>query len=834
MKIVLLAWMREIVRAPLQSSLSIVGVALGITAFTAVNVANHSASESFLAASAAMTESATHTIAGGPGDQLYRQIRLTTGFSAQPIVQGRVRVADADSASAIIYGIDPVAYFQFDDGSGAAAAGSQNFSQLLAESFSAFATADTLHRLGADVGDRIRVRHGQKHFELHITGLLETSTPLQEQSYRLLFLTDIATAQTVLGMRGRLSSIQLQLPQDEQAVQQIENLLPRGVELEGNVNRQRSMASITEAFQTNLTAMSLLALLVAIFLIYNTMTYLVMRRRPTIEILRALGVSSPGITICLILEAAFIGLAASVIGYFAGAQLAKILLTLVERSINNLYFPIDAGITILSPSAFLLALALGIGSTLLATLPALREALLTKPAFGTTHRRTLRGRRRRTAIFLIASAVFVLLGIAMMRLHPTSVVLGFASIYLIVAGCFCLVPILCRILGRFLRAASKQLFGVRGVLASRGLAMAGGRTSIAICALCIAISATIGVGVMISSFRTAVDGWLSDRISADVYVSTQGHGDQLSGPEIDRLKEISGVESVGVANWTWLQGPEGRSRLFAVDYGEQAFRGYRFISQAPDVWERFQEDGVIISEPYAWKHGVTVGDPLEFWRGADAIRMPVLGVFVDYSSDRGVVMMHREVFVSKFEDQTITTAALFGQTGSDTQAILSAAEELIASPGANLWSASGLHEASMEVFDQTFAITAVLRSLAVVVAIIAVVSILAMIQIDRGSELRVQNAIGYTAREIWASACIESGVLGFIAGVLSIPVGLILTWLLIWVVNQRSFGWTMQMLVDSSILIEAVMLAVIAALLAGIVPAWWLASKAPRQTLAVE
>ena len=174
------------------------------------------------------------------------------------------------------------------------------------------------------------------------------------------------------------------------------------------------------------------------------------------------------------------------------------------------------------------------------------------------------------------------------------------------------------------------------------------------------------------------------------------------------------------------------------------------------------------------------------------VEMPVLGVYYDYSSDRGIVTMHRDVFISNFGDETISVAALFAGPDANLETLTSTAEAAITSLGVKFWSARGMHEASMDVFDQTFAITAVLRSLAVVVAFIAVVSVLAMIQIEREPELRIQNAIGFTSRQIFASASIETGVMGLFAGLLSLPVGLILSWLLIWVVNQRSFGWTMQ------------------------------------------
>ena len=834
LNIFLLAWLREMIRAPLHSTLSVIGIALGVAALVAVNIANYSARESFLAASETMQESASHTISGVVSDDIFRRIRLETRFPAQPLVQGRVRIVGMDDLSAVILGIDPISHFEFSSNQQNSLSSSQDVGQLLNDAYSAYATKDTLSRLRIDVGDSIEIRHRREHYVLKITGLLNAPTPLEEQSMRLMLLTDIATAQTVLDMRGKLSSIQLQLPQSESAVRSVESLLPQGAMLEGRFNRQRSVISITEAFQTNLTAMSLLALLVAVFLIYNTMTFLVMRRVRNIEIFRALGVTRHRIIAGLILEAALLGTIASVIGFTLGAQLAKLLLNLVEQSINNLYFPINAEITLLNPQTIFTALTLGIGAPLIATVPALREAAGVLPSFGVPRRALSSSGRNHALLTLIACGIFVLAGIAIMQLSPTSIVFGFAGIYLIVAGYFCLVPILCRALGQAMRSVAKHLFGIRGILASRALSMSGGRTSVAICALCVAISATIGVGVMISSFRTAVDTWLGDRLRADIYVSTQGYGDELTDFEIESLQALSGVESVGIANWTWLQKPDGRARLFAVDYGEYAFAGYRFKSQVPEIWPRFQTEGVIVSEPYAFKHSIAIGDTLKALAHGDVVELPVLGVYYDYSSDRGVVSIHRDVYVSFFGDTRITTAALFAKPGADLQMLADAAALAVESGYANIWNAGALHKASMDIFDQTFTITTVLRVLAVVVAFIAVVSILAMIQIDRERELRIQNAIGFTTRQIWMSATAEAGVMGLFAGLLSLPVGLILTWLLIWVVNQRSFGWTMEMLIDIPVLTDAVLISVGAALLAALVPAWRLAKLAPVQLMRVE
>ena len=834
MNIVLLAWWREIVRAPLQSVLSVMGVALGVAAVVAVNIANHSARESFLAAAQTLQESATHTIVGDLSDSDYRRIALKTDFLLQPVVSGKVRLPDADSLSATIYGIDPIANFQFNAAAARNSTASGDFIGLLAEEFGVMASADTLRLFGTQVGSQIRIRFGQNHHVLTVTGIIQAREPLQNQALNSVLVADIAVAQSILDKRGKISSIQLRLPDATEAVRAVESLLPSGAALKGKVNYRRSIASVTEAFQTNLTAMSLLAILVAVFLIYNTMTFLIARRKSMIQILRALGVTRGSVAGCLFAEAVLIGVIASAGGFLIGISLAEFLLNLVERSISNLYFPVNAQLTVVPKTAFALAVALGSASTLAAALPALSDVLRIMPSFGKFHQGLAHRRSQGLIRALMASGFFVVCAVVAMNVNPTSVVIGFVSIYFAVAAYLCLVPMLCQGLHQIMRRICKRFFGIRGVLSSRALAMAGGRTSVAVCALCIAISATVGVGVMIGSFRTAVDSWLDDRLRADVYVSTQGHGDRLSEDHIRQLSQMPGVQSIGVANWTWLNLTSGRVRVFAVDYGQYAFSGYRFKHQVAQIWQRFQSEGVIVSEPFAWAHSVTAGDSITLQAHGKSAELPILGVYYDYSSDRGIVAIHRDAYVAQFDDETITTAAIFANPGTDIDALEQSAESVIDSPDVRIWRAGKMHELSMEIFDQTFAITAVLRSLAVFVAIVAVVSTLAMIQLDRRHEHRIVRALGFSSREIRISASAEAGMLGLFAALVSLPVGLMLTWLLIWVVNQRSFGWTMQMVIDGSILAEAVVLSVCAAVLGAAAFSWRLTKRSSHSTLQLE
>lgn len=826
MRFLLLGWMRETLRNPLLFLLSVTGVALAVATVVAVDVANHSARTSFLAASSDILGETTHRVAGDVTDDLYVSLRKELGPNVFPVVEGRVIISDKSDLQAKIFGTDVVT--QFGRYSSDGTFGTSRIGELIAQPYSVIATQETLDIIGKNVGDSVSIDSWAGRFDLRVVGLLETDTPVQNQTFKSMLLTDIATAQTLLGMKGQLSAIRIDLPSDDKA-SSLELNLPDSTWLESDSNTQKSRLSLTESFQTNLTALGLLGLLVAVFLVFNTMTFLVMRRRRMIGILRALGVTRREFISCVLAEVALIGIIASVIGFVFGVQLAKLLLALVERSIDNLYFPIHTRVIVVSPIAVLTAVSLGLIATIVATIPALREASQVAPSLSARQTCTDVRTPLKKRLLIFGFMASLVIGITILNLNPRNLVFGFAGIFSIVVAYMFLVPLLSMGIGRIMRTISKKYYGVRGVLACRSFSVAPGRASIAVSTLCLAISATVGVGVMIGSFRNAVQIWLDDRLVSDIYITTsQRFGTALKLEDIENLSQIPGVGSVGTARWSWLRSADGKSRVFAVNYGEQAFQGYQFKNATADeLWTPFRSGSVIVSEPYAWQKNVKAGDTLRFQHNGRDIEFPVAGIYYDYSSDQGIVTMHRNVYMRHFEDRSISSAAVFVNKQADIVEISDQADQLLAAPGVTVWRNRELYDASLEVFDQTFAITSVLRGLAIVVALIAVISVLSIMQIERAKELAVQLAMGFSAREIWKSTCYETGMIGFFSGLLALPIGLVLAWLLIWVINQRSFGWTMQLQIDTMTMIEAVLLSTVAALLAGLLPAWRLANRTP-------
>jgi putative ABC transport system permease protein len=270
--------------------------------------------------------------------------------------------------------------------------------------------------------------------------------------------------------------------------------------------------------------------------------------------------------------------------------------------------------------------------------------------------------------------------------------------------------------------------------------------------------------------------------------------------------------------------PRGEAAFsFKAGGGGAGFRAFR------------QDGGVFISEPLAYRRGIRVGDTLSLFSEAGIARFPVVGVFYDYGSDQGVVMMDRARYDARWSDDGITSLGLFVAPGESVDQVVTRLRSRV--PGGQdvqVRSNRALRQASLEVFDRTFAITGVLRFLAFVVAFIGVLSALMALQFERSRELGVLRANGLTPGQVWKLVTAQTGLMGLVAGVLAVPAGLILALVMIFVVNKRSFGWTLQLEVGPGILAQAVLLAVIGALLAGILPAWRMARTSPALALREE
>jgi putative ABC transport system permease protein len=296
---------------------------------------------------------------------------------------------------------------------------------------------------------------------------------------------------------------------------------------------------------------------------------------------------------------------------------------------------------------------------------------------------------------------------------------------------------------------------------------------------------------------------------------------------------VVGVGSVGSYRRLPLDLLGWPTQLIVLNPTPEIQSAYRFKSARPEgPWTAFESGtGLMISEPLAYRHGLRVNDLLDLPTPEGTLSLPITGVFYDYGSEHGMVLIHESIYRRYWPDPAMASLGIYADT-PDLTALTRRIETAVADlQPVSITPSRAIREQSMAIFDRTFTITNVLRALAVLVAFVGVVSALMAMLLDRSREFAVLRANGLTPAELGGLMSLETLFLGASAGLLAIPTGLMLAWVLIFVINRRAFGWTMQFQVDPGIVFQAVVLAVIAAILAGLYPAWRLARTPPSVVL---
>jgi len=478
---------------------------------------------------------------------------------------------------------------------------------------------------------------------------------------------------------------------------------------------------------------------------------------------------------------------------------------------------------------------LGVGGSLLAAaLPAFeatrvppRVALSRSLIEARVHRYT------RPAAYLGAAVLLVCAGLL---LPGGGLGLGFLALFGLILGFTLMAPAATLGADRLVRGPMALLGGTLGPMAARGIAATLSRTGVAVAALMVAISATVGVGIMVDSFRETVAHWLQSTLRADIYVSPPSVVSTRSTAVLDpdlvlRMAATPGVAQVSSGRHVDVESALGPVRLNVMKMAPASYRGFRLLKgEAGSVWPAFEEgEAVILSEPYAYRHRLGVGARIRLQTERGERAFPVAGVYADYGSER-VVLMSRRTYERYWDDRAVSAIGLYAVPGTDLDALI---EVLRARAGEGqsvlVRSNRTLREASLEVFDRTFTITLVLRLLATLVAFVGVMSALMALELERAREVAVLRATGMTGSQVWGLVSAQTGVMGLIAGVLAIPLGTALALVLILVINRRSFGWTLEVHIDPAVLFQA--LALGAALMAGLYPAWRMARTSPALAL---
>ncbi|MGI9224698.1 MAG: FtsX-like permease family protein [Woeseiaceae bacterium] len=814
-----------LLRHPWQLALALLGIGVGVAVIVAVDLANASARKAFLLSMDTITGAATHQVIGGPrglGEDVYTELRVTHGMGAiAPVVEGTIMVGDV---SVSLLGVDLFAEREIRDFTGETRSEDTDapnteslFVGFLVTPGVVTTSAQTATELGLSVGESFEVIANGR---THPAELLAVFDDEGGGSLDRLLVTDIATAQEWLGQAGRLTRIDVRI-EDEAALAALRSALPDGTQVLSAAGRTRATAEMSQAFMTNLTAMSLLALLVGLFLIFNSVNFSVLQRRALIGVLRALGLTRRQLLAMILVEAGVIGLLAALLGVVFGIVLGEQLLDLVSRSINDLYFRVN--VTSISVDGFSIVkgLVAGVGAALVAAVIPAIEATSYAPRLALT-RSTLEHRARRALpILALTGLAAMLVATVLVLVSGNDLVAGLAAVFLLVLGFALCVPLLVRVAAKLTAPVARTLGGTPARMAVAGVASGLSRTGVAIVALAIAVSATIGVSIMVDSFRGSVSAWLNQTLQADIYAGVRrGALDPALAAD---MRHIDGVDAMSTSRSAWIEDADGRTRLRVIEMAPGSYAGTEILDADPDdAWLAWQSsDSVLVSEPYAFRSGVGAGDVITLPTDNGPRDFTVAATFQSYDVNASAVMISRATYARHFDDNAIDSVGLYLADSISAEAVIDRMQALAAGRQAiRVASNRGIREESLRIFDRTFVITDVLYWLALGVAFIGILSAMLALQLERAREFATLRALGMTPAQVGGMITVQTGVIGLLSGLAAIPLGVVMAWVLIKVINRRAFGWQIDMTITPDILLVAVVFAIGAALLAGLYPAF--------------
>ena len=823
------ASIRHLLRHPAQLVLALVGLSVGVGTIIAVDIATASSGRAFQLSVQAVNGAATHSIVGGPqgvDERLYVDLRTRRWEQARPavapVVEGYITIGERTMQ---LIGIDPFASRELAGARrGAVRPVAGDIPSWFTRRGAVVMAASTAKQLGLEVNQSFEVEVGGKTHSAVLIGTVSAD----QAGYDALVLADIAQAQEWMDSVGRLARIDVRIadgPAAQMAATELRGRLPPGVRLEKAQGRAQQSVDMTAAFTTNLQAMSMLALLVSTLLIYGAISFAVVQRRRIIGILRALGATRGNVFTIVLTEAAVLGVIGAGIGLLLGVAIGRGLVQLVSQTINDLYFVVAVNETVLPASSVVKALLAGFGTALAgAWLPALEVAGST-PQLGL--RRSVLEARAVTLSrkLLIASGALAVASGVVAVTSGRSLFAGFAALFLLLLSAATLTPAVLRVLARAAARVAGR-FSPIARLVFGDIAASLSRTGVAVAALGMALAAMIGVSIMVESFRESLRDWLGRTLRADIYVTAPGPGAGRPERKIDSdlVKAIlatRGVVDYGMSRRVTVELPHGPIPLDAVQLARNGYANEVLTSGDPKVtWPAFEKGEVVISEPLAYRTQLNLGNTLILPTDSGPRSFRIAGIYREYGNDRGTVLISLPVYRKYWHDDGITAMGVYVAPGvSLAQVMASFRDTARGKQSLYIRSNADLRALSMSIFERTFVITRVLYWLAAGVAAIGLISALLAWELERSHEIAILRSLGLTPGG--AALLIEgqTGFMGLVALVAAIPAGLLTALLLIDVVNRRAFGWRIDVHLSVAQFANALLLAVVAAAVAGVYPA---------------
>jgi putative ABC transport system permease protein len=806
-----LAW-RVIVRALFRERgralLSLGAVALGVSVFLAIRLANAAAVASFEGFTRGVGSGADLVLRAEGGAlreaDLVRLHELLDVAWVRPVLEGSFTGLPAQEGFVLVgvdlLGLGDSSELPASQAPTQAAGAGEAILASLQDPKAVLVSAALARAKGLRPGSQLTGLVGDRTLQLKVVAVVP-DLPHRPALQRHLLVMDLPAAQALLQRAGELDRVEFGARPGHTSgeVETALRAMARpGWVIEAPEQRAESGRTMSAAFRFNLEVLSLIALAVGGYLLFQAFDAAVNRRRETWATLRALGLGAGSLQALVLGEAALIGLLGSALGVLLGWGLAQGAVQAISRTVAVLYGPSAATGAVLGPSEAALGLSLGLLACLGAAWIPARQAARTPPLQLLARGSGVRPMRWRPASLSGLLVLGLGLALAFGPTRPPGVAWhAYLGALLILGG------------GSLASLGLLPLLGLAGrgaawgrALALRPLQRPTGRHAWATAALTVATGMAVGMGVMVSSFEGTVMAWTSAVLRADLFVAPLGAQGASSRHRLSEETVAALRSDPSVADLDRFQSRaitfQGQPTLIGSgDLDVHARRGHLVMAaggSSASVLAAIHAAGLgapgaVASETFSRRFGVTLGQVLDLPtpEGPRAVR--VEGIYADYGNERGSLLLDRPQFLAWFQDPSVASVAVYLRPGVDAEAV--AAHWRRELPGLQVRSNPGLRAQVATIFHQTFALTYALELIGLAVALAGLVEALLGLALERRAELHTLRALGARPGEI-AGVLLGEGLGVALAGLLGgLGVGLLLAQLLVSVLNPQVFGWTL-------------------------------------------
>ena len=794
---------------PVRALVAILAIAIGVSLGFAIHLINAAAFNEFSTAVKSLSGQADVQVAGREAlfdESIYPWLAQRDGVAvASPVLDLHAAAADRagkDGAPLHILALDVFrAGYISPDLIGAPAEG-QPFDTLADDAI--FLSPAALRWLGVAQGATIALQSGTGQVPLRVAGSLQRARAGQR-----IAVMDIGAAQWRFNKLGKLSRIDLKLRQgvnrdafQADLARALEARYPGRFQVgqPNDENQNSRNNNLSRAYRVNLTVLALVALFTGAFLVFSTQALSVIRRRGQFALLRVLGMERGQLLRQVLLEGASLGVVGAALGIAGGYAMAAVALRFFGGDLGAGYFAGVQPQVQFTPVAAFVYFALGLGVALLGCAAPALEAARAAPAIAlkSGSEEVVTTRLAKTwpalACLLLAGALTFLPPVFELPLF------GYLSIALLLIGAIALMPQLAAVVFRALQAAwlrtqTSQHAPVRSLTLAR-LANASGQAGIALGGVLSSFSLMVAMAIMVSSFRVSVDDWLLQILPADVYTRTTASGGTagLNPREQAAISALPGVARVDFQRLRSLSlAPDRPNVMLLARPVNLADPGKSMVLVGETLAVPDGAKPVWLSEAAADLYNVKPGQQIALPLAGGLHKFFVAGIWRDYARSSGAIQMPLADYRALTGDHDVSDAALWLDKDATGEQLQQRLKALPFGASLEVSNPSAIRALSLQIFDRSFAVTYLLEAIAIVIGLFGVAATFSAQTLARAREFGMLRHVGVTRGQILSILALEGGALTALGIATGFVLGLLISFVLVFIVNPQSFHWTMQL-----------------------------------------